>query len=161
MYMYASECLALNAAKQLEEIEKKERKIMRRILGPKHENEIWKLRSNKEIYDKIEKIGDSMRKRRVQYYGHLERMEGSRLTKKLFDYFDKTPKTKLTWFCETKKDLREMDIPLQVTSDRKQFREKVKKFSKFKEREKKKKTAFHLSRVPPGQMKGRKNTARG
>jgi hypothetical protein len=31
-----------------------------------------------------------------------------------------------------------MDIPLQVMSDRKQFREKVKKFSKFKEREKKK-----------------------
>ncbi|KAI5734809.1 hypothetical protein M8J77_010675 [Diaphorina citri] len=93
--MYASECLALNTAKQLEEIEKKERKIIRRILGPKHENGIWKLRSNKEIYDKIEKIGDSMRKRRVQYYGHLERMEGSRLTKKLFVSLTKTRRPNL------------------------------------------------------------------
>uniref|UniRef100_A0A8D8RIQ9 Craniofacial development protein 2 n=2 Tax=Cacopsylla melanoneura TaxID=428564 RepID=A0A8D8RIQ9_9HEMI len=136
--LYASECLTLNTAKQLEEIEKKERKIVRRILGPKQENGIWKLKSNKEVYEKTEKIGDTMRKRRVQFYGHLERMDENRLTKQLFDYFDKNPNTKLTWFNETKKDLSEMEIPRDLINERKQFREKIKEFKGYKEREKKK-----------------------
>jgi hypothetical protein len=79
--LYASECLSLNSlntAKQLQEIEKKERKIVRRILGPKHENGIWKLRPNKEVYEKIERIGDTMGKRRVKFYGHLKRMNEGR-----------------------------------------------------------------------------------
>ena len=34
----ASECLALNTAKHVDEVEKKERKIIRKILGPKYED---------------------------------------------------------------------------------------------------------------------------
>ncbi|KAL1451182.1 hypothetical protein WDU94_003467 [Cyamophila willieti] len=136
--LYASECLTLNTAKQLEEIEKKERKIIRRILGPRQENGMWKLRSNKEVYENTEKIGDTMRKRRVQFYGHLERMNENRLSKQLFDYFDKNPNTKLTWFNETKKDLNEMEIPREIINERNQFKEKIKEFQGYKEREKKK-----------------------
>ncbi|KAL1460740.1 hypothetical protein WDU94_012692 [Cyamophila willieti] len=136
--MYASECLSLNTAKQLQELEKKERKIIRKILGPKQVNGIWKLRSNEEVYEKTERIGDTIRKRRVQLYGHLKRMKETRFTKQLFNYFDKNPKTRLTWFIETKKDLAEMEIPETEISERDKFRERVKTFKGYKEKEKKK-----------------------
>ena len=43
--LYASECLALNTARQVDEVEKKERKIIRKIPEPKCEDGKWKLRN--------------------------------------------------------------------------------------------------------------------
>lgn len=108
--LYASECLTLNTARQMEEIEKKERKIIRKILGPKYEDGKWKLRSNKEIYKKTEKITDTIRRRRVTFYGHIKRMDEGRLTKRIFNYFDRNPKTQMTWIKEVRKDMEEMEI---------------------------------------------------
>lgn len=42
----------LNAGKQLGEIEKKERKILRKNMGPRYEKGMWKMRSSTEIYRK-------------------------------------------------------------------------------------------------------------
>ena len=37
-------------------------------------SEGWKLRSNDEIYQSIENITETMRKRRLLFFGHLYRM---------------------------------------------------------------------------------------
>ena len=53
-WLYASECLALNY--NLDKIKIFERRIIRKILGPRKTSEGWKLRSNDEIYQSIESI---------------------------------------------------------------------------------------------------------
>lgn len=80
---------------ELNEREKKERKIIRKILGPKQVDG---------------QITHTMKKRRVMFYGHLKRMDSSRISKLIFDIFDQRPKTNLKWFQATKKDMHEMNI---------------------------------------------------
>ena len=65
--LYASECLALNY--NLDKLEIIERRIIRKILGPRKTSEGWKLRSNDEIYQSIENITETMRKRRLFFGG--------------------------------------------------------------------------------------------
>ncbi|KAI5746185.1 hypothetical protein M8J77_000906 [Diaphorina citri] len=136
--LYASECLSMHTKNQLEELEKKERKIVRRILGARFDNGIWKLRSNQEVYQKVEKISTTMRKRRATFYAHIKRMDDNRLTKKIFNYFDKRPKTQVTWFAEVKKDLEEIGISEEDVINRNVFRQKMEKFSVFQDKPKKK-----------------------
>ena len=62
-YLYASECLALNY--NLEKLEILERRIIRKILGPRKTSEGWKLRSNDEIYRSTENITETVRNRRL------------------------------------------------------------------------------------------------
>ena len=52
--LYASVCLALNY--NLDKLEILERRIIRKILGPRKTSDGWKLRSNDEIYQSIENI---------------------------------------------------------------------------------------------------------
>lgn len=124
--MYAAETLSLNADKGLlEELEKKERRIIRGIMGSKYKNGIHQKRSNKEVYGKIEKITDTIRKRRARFYGHLKRMDGNRLTKKIFHFFDSKLKTTMTWFRNTKEDLHALEIKPEDAFDRDLFRKKI------------------------------------
>ena len=97
-----------------------------------------RLKSNKEVYEKIEKITDTMKKRRVTFYGHLKRLNLERETKRIFDFFDSNPKTKLTWFIEVKKDLEEMKIEEEDVENRNEFRRRVKQFEGFQEKRKRK-----------------------
>lgn len=60
---YAWECLGLITAKQLNKIEKKERNILKTIMGPKYGNGIYKIKSNEEMYKKIELIVFTTRKK--------------------------------------------------------------------------------------------------
>ena len=50
----------------LDKLELLERRINRKILGPQKTSEGWKLRSNDEIYQSIENITETMRKRKEQ-----------------------------------------------------------------------------------------------
>ena len=47
-----------------------ERRIIRKILGPRKTSEGWKLRSNDEIYQSIENITETMRKKDY-YFLHI------------------------------------------------------------------------------------------
>ncbi|KAI5720012.1 hypothetical protein M8J77_000651 [Diaphorina citri] len=136
--LYASECLSLHTKNQFEEIEKKERKIIRRILGPRFDNGVWKLRSNEEVYQKSERLTTTMKKRRVTFYAHIKRMDDSRLTKRIFNYFDKRPKTQVPWFKEVKKDLEEIGIVEEDIFNRNVLRNKVDSFAGFQQQPKKK-----------------------
>jgi len=63
-----------------------ERKIFRRIYGPKYENGKWKSRTNRELEEmsKGENIVKWIKGQRISWLGHLERMEEDRMPKKIF-----------------------------------------------------------------------------
>ena len=54
-----------------------ERKIFRRIYGPKYEDEEWKIRTNRELEElnKGENIVKWIKGQRISWLVHLERME--------------------------------------------------------------------------------------
>ena len=61
-----------------------ERKIFRRIYGPKYEKREWKCRTNRELegMSKGENIVNWIKGQRISWLGHLERMEEERMPKK-------------------------------------------------------------------------------
>jgi len=63
-----------------------ERKIFRRIYGPKRENGEWKSRANRELEEtsRGENIVSWIKGRRIRWLGHLGRMEEDRMPKKIF-----------------------------------------------------------------------------
>jgi len=63
-----------------------ERKIFRRIYGPKYENEEWKSRTNRELEEmsKGQNIVKWIKGQMISWLGHLERMEEDRMPKKIF-----------------------------------------------------------------------------
>ena len=63
-----------------------ERKIIRRINGPKYENGEWKSRTNRELEEmtKGENIVKWIKGQKVSWLGHQERMEEDRMPKKIF-----------------------------------------------------------------------------
>ena len=63
-----------------------ERKIFRRIYGPKYENGEWKSRTIRELEElnKGENTVKCIKGQRISRLGHLERMEVDRMSKKIF-----------------------------------------------------------------------------
>ena len=63
-----------------------ERKIFRRIYGPKYEDGEWKIRTNRELEElsKGENIVKWIKGQRISWLGHLERMGEDRMPKKIF-----------------------------------------------------------------------------
>jgi hypothetical protein len=63
-----------------------ERKIFRRIYGPKYEDEEWKSRTNRELegFNKGGNIVKWIKGQRISWLGHLERMEEDRMPKTIF-----------------------------------------------------------------------------
>jgi hypothetical protein len=61
-----------------------ERKIIRKIYGPKYENGEWKSRTNRELEEmsKGKNIVKWIKRQRISWLGHLERMEENRMPKK-------------------------------------------------------------------------------
>ena len=63
-----------------------ERKVFRRIHGPKYENGEWKSRTNRELEEmsKGENIVKWIKGQRISWLGQLEGMEEDRMPKKIF-----------------------------------------------------------------------------
>ena len=63
-----------------------ERKIFRRIYGPKYENGEWKSRTNRELEEmsKGENIVKWIKGQRISWLGYRERMQEDRMPKKIF-----------------------------------------------------------------------------
>ena len=64
-----------------------EREVYERILGPVYDNEIenWRILTNKEIYASVKKptIIETIRLNRLCWFGHVQRMEGNRIPKRV------------------------------------------------------------------------------
>lgn len=121
--LYASETLNLNYKGDLENIKKAERKIIRKILGPKLTDEGYRLQSH-TITEKYSNIEVDFRKRRLKFYGHVMRLDDNRLTKKILMYIQKL-KTTTVWIKQVQIDLRNANITTADIKDRKAFRHKI------------------------------------
>ena len=124
--LYAAETLTLGKGK-LEDVGTNERKILRRIMGPTRNSQgQYRMRSNKDIYQENEPIDQTIRKKRLKYFGHVWRMEGNRNIRKLLNKLFEL-KTTVTWVKEVKEDLERAGISIGEVSNREIFRRKVAK----------------------------------
>jgi len=62
--------------------------VYRRILGPVHDNEKenWGILTNKEMYANVKKkttITETVRLNRLCWFGHVQRMEGNRIPRRI------------------------------------------------------------------------------
>ena len=73
----------------MDELAIAKRIILRKILGRIKEGDQYRRRHNNELYKHIEKITDTIRKWRIAFYGHLQRMNSYRLTGRIFKYIRK------------------------------------------------------------------------
>ena len=129
--LYASECLQMTGKAGLREAEKFERKILRKIMGPKIVDGQYRLRGREELYRDNERLIESMKKRRLKFYGHLFRMGENRLTKRIFTILDSRPKVSDKWFREVRKDLKQVGLNSEDISNRIKFRAVIDKFQGF------------------------------
>lgn len=134
--LYASECLRMTGLSGLREAEKFERKILRKIMGPKIVDGQYRLRGRGELYQESERLIESMRKRRLKFYGHLFRMDEKRLTKQIFRKLDSRPKVADKWFREVRKDLELSGLNREDILNRTKFRSVIDSFKGFHDEQK-------------------------
>jgi hypothetical protein len=83
---YASETWTLTN-KDRKQLNICERKVYRRILGPVYEKEKenWRILTNKEICASVKKPTriETVRLNRLCWFGHVQRMEGNRIPKRV------------------------------------------------------------------------------
>ena len=82
----AAECFLWNADGSMDVVLIFGRKIFRRIYGAKYENGEWKSQTKRELEDmrKGENIVIWIKRQRIGWLGHLERVEEDRMPKKIF-----------------------------------------------------------------------------
>jgi hypothetical protein len=92
-----------------------ERKILRKIYGPVKEKELCRIRRNDELEDIIkgENIVRFIKRQRIRWHGHIERMQDTAILKKMLcgKYATRRrgrPKTR--WLDDVSTDLRKMEI---------------------------------------------------
>ena len=107
-----------------------ERKIFRRIYGPKYEDGEWKSRTNRELgeLNKVENIVKWIKGQRISWLGHLERMEEDRMPKKIFtqelEGTRQRGRPRKGWTEEVERDLQVMGVRRrrEVVMDREKWR---------------------------------------
>jgi hypothetical protein len=93
-----------------------ERKIFRRIYGPKYEKGEWKSRKNRELEEmsKGENILKWIKGQRIRWLGHLERMEEDRMPKKMFtqelEGMRRRGRLRKRWKEEAERDLQVLGV---------------------------------------------------
>jgi hypothetical protein len=65
----------------------RERKLLRKIYGTTFENGCWRINMDQEIYNKFKSpnILTVVKVRRLEWLGHVVRMDGARTVKKLLE----------------------------------------------------------------------------
>ena len=93
-----------------------ERKILRRIYGPKLENGVWRSRYNEELYELYGKpsILGEIKSSRLKWLGHVERREKSSLLHKIYKGKPGgrrcTGRPRKTWLSDVEEDIRDLGI---------------------------------------------------
>jgi hypothetical protein len=92
-----------------------QRKIIRRIYGPVKQGRERRIRNNEEVHNIIRKkdIVRFVKARRISWVGHVERMENSRIPKRVMRekiYTTRGGRPKVGWLDDVQEDLRAMGI---------------------------------------------------
>jgi len=116
-----------------------ERKILRRIFGPTKENQVWRVKTNKEL-DKVIKhknIINYIKAQRLSRFGHVQRMSDTRTVKKIFHWKPLTKisqgRPKYRWEDNIKQDICQLKIKnwIACVQDRGEWKEVVEKAKTF------------------------------
>jgi len=107
-----------------------ERKIFRRIYGPKYENGEWKRRTNRELEEisKGENIVKWIKGQRISWLGHPDRMEEDRMPKKIFteelEGLRRRGRHRKRWKEEVERDLQVLGVRRwrELVADRKKWK---------------------------------------
>lgn len=93
-----------------------ERKILRKIYGPKFENGCWRIRYNTELkiqYNSPDIVAE-IKARRLEWLGHIIRMDDSRIPKKILNSKPEGKRNvgrqKLRWLDGVEEDLRTLGV---------------------------------------------------
>jgi len=106
-----------------------ERKIFRRIYGPKYENGEWKSRKNRELEEmsKGENRVKWIKGQKISWLGHIERMEEDRMPKKIFtqelEGTRRRGRPRKLWKEEVERDLQVLGVRRwgELVADRKKM----------------------------------------
>jgi len=93
-----------------------ERKILRKIFGPTYENGFWRIKTKEEL-DKLikhENIINFARVQRLGWYGHIEKMQETRMVKTIHAWkpISNRPmgRPKIRWEDGVKKDTQRLKV---------------------------------------------------
>jgi len=106
---------------------------LRKIFGPTCENGSWRIKTNQELEKLIKhkNIINFARLQRLGWYGHIERMQETRMVKAIHacQPISKRPmgRPKIRWKNEVKKDIQRLKVPNWKTlvQDRRRWKEVV------------------------------------
>jgi len=107
-----------------------ERKIFRRIYGPKYENGEWKSWTNRELED-MSKGENIVKWQRISWLGHLERMVENRMPKKIvtqeLEGTRRRERPRKRWKEEVERDLQVLRVRRwrELVADRKKWKDIV------------------------------------
>jgi hypothetical protein len=93
-----------------------ERKILRKIYGPKSEQAVWKIRNNLEIQNVYESpdIVTEIKVRRLEWLGHVVRMEYTCLPKMVFNAKPESRhgvgRPRLRWLDDVEADIKALGV---------------------------------------------------
>jgi hypothetical protein len=93
-----------------------ERKILRKMYGPKCERGVWRIRSNLEMQNmyKSPDIVTEIKVRRLEWLGHVIRMEDTRLPKMVFNAKPEgrrgVGRPRLRWLDDVEVDIKALGI---------------------------------------------------
>jgi len=110
-----------------------ERKITRKIFGPSYENGSWRIKTDQELDEiiKHKNIINFARAQRLGWYGHIERMQETRMVKAMQARkpISKRPmgRPKIRWEDDVKKDIQRLKVPKWkiLVQDRRRWKEVV------------------------------------
>jgi hypothetical protein len=93
-----------------------ERKILKKIYEPKSEQGVWRIRSNLEIQNmyKSPDIVTEIKVRRLEWLGHVVRMEDTRLPKMVFNAKPEgrhgVRRPRLRWLDDVEADIKALGV---------------------------------------------------
>jgi hypothetical protein len=112
---YGSETWCLTANDEIS-LRTWERKVLRKIYGPVYDNGIWRIKTNKELmalYQELDIVAE-IKKARLRWLGHVERMSEDRVINKLYmskpEGRGSVGRPKMGWLDDVDEDLRKMRI---------------------------------------------------
>lgn len=113
--LYASETWTMNKSEQ-EMLQVWERKVLRKIFGGTQRNDVWAIRTNKEIEElyKEPNISNVIKAQRLRWLGHVQRMPNFRLPKIILNSSiggrKRRGRPRTRWKNEVEKDMRQLKI---------------------------------------------------
>ncbi|KAK9878443.1 hypothetical protein WA026_022084 [Henosepilachna vigintioctopunctata] len=131
--LYASETLTILTKSDMENILKEERKIIRKILGPKRTEGGYRLHSRKTT-QQMSNIAADIRKRRLKFYGHISRLPPTRIANRILKYI-KGVKSTTPWITQVEIDLQKARIDQTDVQDRNTYRNKIHQWNVMPENE--------------------------